>query len=281
MARRTQYGCSTMAWEKRGTCTYLYRSYRLDGRVRKRYFGRGDVARTASQMHSTRQRQQAEWSGFQASLKALEQELKQFDADCSSVLAATMHAAGFHRPHRHRWRLRKPAKMFTDMVHAVVETTQPASTTATPSGPLRELAPLVSEVRGGVWKTVARLRAFLEGARRSLAWPLRPGQVLQHKWMALLVAGQPPEEVASIRQTAEDQRSCLVGPHSCRLERLLRERVFLNWLATLYCSRAIELAGDQPAARFLLEYRVRARRLHSQATKDLAELQRLLPRLGD
>ena len=114
-----------------------------------------------------------------------------------------------------------------------------------------------------------------------MAWPLRAGPVAGAQADGSAAGRAAPEEAAHIQRTAEEERGQLVGPDSSQLERLLSERVFVNWLATLYCSRTIELAGDRVGARFLLQYRVRARRLHSQATKDLAELQRLLPRLGD
>jgi hypothetical protein len=91
-----------MAWEKRPTGSFYYQSYRdPNGRVRKRYIGRGPLADITSesdnlakeiQVRRRKKRQQEE-----EQYKALTAPLLAFIEVVDEQAAETLKAAGFHR----------------------------------------------------------------------------------------------------------------------------------------------------------------------------------------
>jgi hypothetical protein len=101
-----------MAWERRGDSLYYYQSERVDGRVRKKYVGTGEVAQAIAHADETIRRTRA---------KRLERERAEIEearglataADelhqAAEVLArAQMVAAGYHR-RKGEWRRRRRA----------------------------------------------------------------------------------------------------------------------------------------------------------------------------
>jgi hypothetical protein len=101
-----------MAWEKRGQCgerTYYYRSIYRDGRVRKLYYGAGSAGKLAADVDALRR---AERKVEQEALRAWQGQLdaamtlnRDLSRGCEVLAAATLLAAGFHRPCRHAWRI--------------------------------------------------------------------------------------------------------------------------------------------------------------------------------
>ncbi len=97
-----------MAWEKRGSKTYFYRSRRQAGRVRKVYYGGGPLGRLAAEVDALRRaEEQHERDARRARKEQLDAALalsRSLGRACGLLVAASLLAAGFHRPGRHRWR---------------------------------------------------------------------------------------------------------------------------------------------------------------------------------
>ena len=98
-----------MAWEKHGERSYFYRSVRRDGKVVKVYHGTGPVGRLAAEVDALRRAER------QAAADARKAQKDRLDVamtvtrDLSEardlLAAATLLAAGYHRPSRHQWRI--------------------------------------------------------------------------------------------------------------------------------------------------------------------------------
>ncbi len=98
-----------MAWEKRGNLFYYYRSVRCDGKVKKVYYGSGLTGRLAADMVA---RHQAERKAARLAHRAMQEQIskavalnEELGRACDLLAAASLLAAGFHRPCRHRWRI--------------------------------------------------------------------------------------------------------------------------------------------------------------------------------
>ena len=101
-----------MVWERRGNGLYYYQSERVDGRVRKKYVGTGEVAeaiahadesiRRSRAAHSERARVEFEEA---KTLASAGEEL----CEAADILAvAELVAAGYHR-RKGEWRIRRRA----------------------------------------------------------------------------------------------------------------------------------------------------------------------------
>jgi hypothetical protein len=101
-----------MAWERRGSNLYYYQSQRVDGRVRKKYVGTGDVAEMIAHADETIRRSRAARSERARveleetrTLASVGEEL----CEAADILAvAQLVAAGYHR-HKGEWRMRRRA----------------------------------------------------------------------------------------------------------------------------------------------------------------------------
>src|SRR3954468_6403711 len=101
-------GGPTIAWEKRPTGWFYYRSERRGDRVVKRYVGRGEVARIAAEIdREVRAGREADARAFRelvARLAPPEDEMRALDCACDLSVEAALTAAGFHRPNHGAWR---------------------------------------------------------------------------------------------------------------------------------------------------------------------------------
>jgi hypothetical protein len=97
-----------MAWEKRGENRYFYRSIRRDGHVKKLYYGTGPAARMAADADAlNRAERMAAKEVFRAACDLLDAAVRltrDLNRGCELLAVATLLAAGFHRPSRHKWR---------------------------------------------------------------------------------------------------------------------------------------------------------------------------------
>jgi hypothetical protein len=98
-----------VAWEQRGQKTYYYRTVHQDGKVRRLYLGTGPAGRLAADADALRR---AERKAEQEALRAWQGQLdaaatlnRDLNRGCEVLAAATLLAAGFHRPCRHAWRI--------------------------------------------------------------------------------------------------------------------------------------------------------------------------------
>ena len=87
-----------MAWERRGDGLY-YRSERENGRVRKRYVGRGEVAQLVAHADETRR------AGLERA-RELSEAGAELDAAAEVLARPEMVAAGYHN-HKGRCRRRR------------------------------------------------------------------------------------------------------------------------------------------------------------------------------
>ena len=99
-----------MAWERRGDRLYYYRSERENGRVRKRYVGRGEVAELVAHADETRwavreRRRQDERAEVERA-RELSEAGAELDAAAEVLARAEMVAAGYHN-HKGEWRRRR------------------------------------------------------------------------------------------------------------------------------------------------------------------------------
>jgi len=103
-----------MAWQRRGSGLYFYRSVRRGGRVVKEYGGAGvigqlaELAAEADRLERETQNQ-AEEEQLAAILDTCgpENPLAQFSAEASRLVSEALTSAGYYRHHRGEWRRRK------------------------------------------------------------------------------------------------------------------------------------------------------------------------------
>ena len=97
-----------MAWESRRNGRFYYAATRRDGRVVKKYMGRGPVAElSALQIEAARAKRDAEADALRAEKQRLdgpEQLLEALDRDCTLMMAASLMAAGYIRQNYGPWR---------------------------------------------------------------------------------------------------------------------------------------------------------------------------------
>ena len=97
-----------MAWENRKNGRFYYAATRQDGRVVKKYMGRGPVAELAAlQIEAARAKRDAEADALRAEEQRLsrpEQLLEALDRDCTLMMAASLMAAGYNRQNYGPWR---------------------------------------------------------------------------------------------------------------------------------------------------------------------------------
>jgi hypothetical protein len=102
-----------VAWERRGSNLYYYQSERVNGRVRKKYVGAGEVAQAIAHADQTIRRSRAARSERARveleevrTLASAAEEL----CEAADILAvAELVAAGYHRHKGGEWRMRRRA----------------------------------------------------------------------------------------------------------------------------------------------------------------------------
>jgi hypothetical protein len=101
-----------MAWERRGSNLYYYQSQRVNGRVRKKYVGAGELAQTIAHADETiRQSRAAQSERARVELEEARTIASAGEELCEAadILAvAQLVAAGYHR-HKGQWRRRRRA----------------------------------------------------------------------------------------------------------------------------------------------------------------------------
>jgi hypothetical protein len=100
-----------MAWERRKPGRYFYRSRRVDGHVRKDYFGKGIIGQLAADLAEEGRARRAEDAAAlrteQARLEALDRSPAVLDRACALLATAALTAAGFRRYNYGPWRRRR------------------------------------------------------------------------------------------------------------------------------------------------------------------------------
>jgi hypothetical protein len=101
-----------MAWERRGSNLFYYQYERVDGRVRKKYVGAGDVAEAIAHADETIRRSRAARSERARveleeakTLASAGQEL----CEAAEILAVAELVAAGYLKHKGEWRMRRRA----------------------------------------------------------------------------------------------------------------------------------------------------------------------------
>jgi hypothetical protein len=101
-----------MAWERRGSRRYFYRSVRdRDGRVVKHYVGAGAVGERAAHAlgfaKAQRQLDRMALLAEQATLQPADHLAAEFADAADLLMVASLLAEGYHHPRQGRWRKRR------------------------------------------------------------------------------------------------------------------------------------------------------------------------------
>jgi len=103
-----------MAWETRSGRPYFYHSAKVDGRVVKDYVGTGPVAELAARLEARdrrRRRESAEaLEADRARVAPADAASAALDVVVDDLVAASLLAAGYHRPNYAPWRRRRAAR---------------------------------------------------------------------------------------------------------------------------------------------------------------------------
>ena len=95
-----------MAWENRKGRVYYYRGRRVDGRLVKKYYGKGILAEMIAGQVEAGHAQRAAWQARKRREQAVEARVRQFDSMCDTMLHAAMATAGIFY-HRGEWRRKR------------------------------------------------------------------------------------------------------------------------------------------------------------------------------
>jgi hypothetical protein len=103
---------TTMSWETRERGgRYYTRSYRVNGRIVRDYFGNGPGALAISQMDEGRRMEEQAgrltWKLKREEIEAVDALVKGYCAAVEAFTRETLEAAGYHRPKRGQWRKRR------------------------------------------------------------------------------------------------------------------------------------------------------------------------------
>jgi len=94
-----------MAWEKRTNGKrYYYLSTRQGGRVKKEYYGSGEIGVLASNAMQLKRIQHEEVQKTKQKLQTADDLVREMDLVAKLVLHATMIRHGYQRNGRHPWR---------------------------------------------------------------------------------------------------------------------------------------------------------------------------------
>lgn len=100
-----------MAWERRGSNTYYYRSVRRGGRVEKEYRGGGVPGMLTAELDAEVQREREDRRAVARAERErwadLERSAREVDDLMEGLTAIELLAAGFHRHDRGAWRRRR------------------------------------------------------------------------------------------------------------------------------------------------------------------------------
>lgn len=97
-----------MAWERRPSGRFYYRSVREGRAVRKEYVGCGLAGQLAAEFDAQERVRRVEARDADRAANLADDEadapLRQLERECERQVRAALGAAGFHRPKRGKWR---------------------------------------------------------------------------------------------------------------------------------------------------------------------------------
>ena len=96
-----------MAWQKRGSHFYYYRSTKHRGRVMTDYLGRGTRAQQAALEDQERHTALAQERSEQQTWEALDTQIKTLSTLVTALTNSTIVNAGYYKHNRSHWRKRR------------------------------------------------------------------------------------------------------------------------------------------------------------------------------
>jgi len=266
-----------MAWESRERGGLYYtRSVRRNGRVRREYVGTGALAEAIAALDGyDRQRRddaEAQTRAAIGEFDELEAAVSEYDREVSSMVAAALTAAGYHRHDRSDWRRKRDHKMKPKTAN---EAPQELAILDTRAAKLAVISAGIHATEGS--PAEAQAIECLRQIRKesdtpsydTFSGPLLDMTISKDQTFARLI------------MKFDFDRDCanLAGPNATNLEKLLAERIVVckNQLLsceTLYAKRFKEGLTAQVA--IILEKRIgMAQKRYFAAIKALAQIRRL------
>ncbi len=270
-----------MAWEQRSNGrTYFYLSRRLpDGRVRKKYFGKGHSAEVeATRLEFKAFFRQQENQQYQR-LRELEALSKECMTSIQTLFEAQLYAAGFHNPKSRGWRRR------TSMIKQVEKQNDSENTTSTTvdaDGGEMDLKELIQRCRENDPQAIKTLRnAFVENPRFLSTY----GHVFakaQTAWIQA-ICGSDGFDREMMLKTTKDLRTGLRNEGSgTYLEGLMVEQVITSYLEQGFHQllQAKSCSAGIPLSKHHAEAQEHASRRHTKSLNALSTLRKLSPQIA-
>jgi hypothetical protein len=289
-----------MSWDVRGGGrAYYYEAVRVSGQPRRQYVGRGAVGLQAAGAVLLRRRRRAELAQRKQQDRDRDDLAQAVCRWAELLLEAVLLAAGFRRQRRGPWRLRRgvPAPTSAILFEAAAgpalrllcdEDEGSMSTTTDETRPLpvlqEELALVVQRAQKGDMGTLPTLRAFLDAHPE--VWR-EVGDLARHAALCAV----PPSSARdlllreSVARKLEEHRAELEGDQPTKVERLLVERILLDWVQVHYADVAAAEARDKdgggsPLSVYAQRRLDSAHKRYLRGLRQLAAVQRLLGRMA-
>lgn len=238
-----------MAWEhRRGGGRYYTQSRRVNGRVRRVYWGKGPIAEKVAEGDALLQRQREDRrQGQRAEAEAIRQTEQQFQyvsQICRRLVQDTLESAGFHRHHRGEWRRRR------------MSTPQEASA-GRDSTKVVESGPQAANTNQAARTHLNFLERLIE---KQLLW----------------LYDKQPTIISGVRTQLAQLRAELLGPNPTIPERVLVEQILLAWLMTAEADVVVSQTRNDLAFREQFQrFGERANRRLLASVKAFAQLRHL------
>ncbi len=269
-----------MSWETRANNLYYYRSFRIPGgQVRKQYFGCGASAIQAAEEDDRKRRRELEirrqLTEERRRTATAEPLTTQLNDESSTLLSATLLAAGYHRVNYGPWR--RSRTMIASNLAAPGEKQRTKSMTDKEArSRVREL---VAKAESGETTAVVEIRQLLADHPEIFR---RLGDVAScaHKAWINVIAGKNVElREMLIHRVGDLKRQLRVESTDTAITCLVIDQVVGTWLQLYHAEMrdAIDSAPSLKVAEFRLKQLESAHRRHLKGIAALATLQRLLP----
>lgn len=216
-----------MAWKRSTTTTpYYSRSRRLGHRIVTEYFGEpalaARVAALDAAVRAERRALTAAERADQTRLATLDTPVAHLSLAANALLAATLTAAGYHRPNRGPWRLRRKS---TPTIPG--DTPMPDQIP-----PLPSQADVETLLQRAAQHDPAALKALRDLFDQHPRLWQRLGDLATQAQSALIdvIAQRHPIARAALNRRLATLRTDLTGPDPAPLETLLIDRIIACWL---------------------------------------------------
>lgn len=262
---------------------YAYETFRENGRVCRRYVGRGEWVSSAIYLDQLDRQRRADEKRKAREVEKHEQKLlnglRTFCELTKAVMRSELETNGYHQHKRGVWRRRRAN-------HADGDTNGMTQTKPTKALPAQaddaanlDRKALITKAQNGDANAAAAIWRDIRGHADLRAEMVRDwGDMARHSRLTLISRMFPKDELVHIATRAKiaDMTSELCGPNPTPLETLLVERVCTCWLTLAYFEMAYtqgEFSINQ--ANFHLKRIDGAHRRYLDSIKALATVRKL------